>query len=237
MTAGPRAVFFDAGFTLVEPVRAVPEVYLEAAAALGAALDREAFLAHFGPTWRRVNLDYRSRHPGLETSEALEREAWRHFTRAVAAPFEALERVHEAWHDRLVAHFDAPASWRPIEGAREVLGTLRRRGIALAVVSNWHRALHRILAGLELDRDLDLVLTSSDSGRKKPHPAIFAEARRRLDLDAASVRHVGDSWPDDVEGARAAAIEPIWFNPRGDRAPGSPAEEIRRLTDLLDRLG
>jgi putative hydrolase of the HAD superfamily len=207
-----RAVFFDAGFTLLELTAPVRDVYLEAAEAVGAKPPEAAFDDAFARLWPRLIGDYRSKHPELESSEELERAAWRAFTGRLAAEFPPLAARHDDWHRRLVEHFDAPSAWRPRDGTYELLDDLRALGWKIGVVSNWHSALHGILAGHDLARRCDFVLTSSAAGRKKPHPEIFRQALALAGVGAESAVHVGDSWHEDVEGARGAGLSAVWLS-------------------------
>lgn len=105
------------------------------------------------------------------------------------------------------------------------LTRLRAAGTALVVVSNWDASLHDVLAGLGLATLLDAVVTSAEAGARKPNPAIFKAAGRRIE------RHVGDSEHEDVAGARAAGIEPVLI--RRDGAPGPPGvTSIASLAEL-----
>ncbi len=226
-------VSFDAGFTLVEPRVPVPDVYHREARALGAEVEYGSFARRVADCWKTLDRAYRSAHPDLVTSEEIERRQWALFTADVAAPFPELVERHEVWHRRLVEHFDRPDSWRLIDGALEILEGLRDRGFVLAVISNWHGALHEILAGLDVTDRFDLVLTSAEAGRKKPHAGIFHEACRRLGVQPCRVLHVGDSSADDLEGARAAGLEALLYDP-GRRATNE--ERISALPDLLRRI-
>ena len=58
-----------------------------------------------------------------------------------------------------------PAYYR---AAHRLLKTLRARGLALAVVSNWDISLHKRLDHLGIP-----VVTSADAGVRKPDPAVF----------------------------------------------------------------
>jgi 2-haloacid dehalogenase len=84
------------------------------------------------------------------------------------------------------------------------------------------------------------VAVSSEAVRAyKPHPAIFQEALRRLDLRPEEVLYVGDSPYADVFGARHVGMPVAWINRSGARLPKrlpSPDATIATLTDLLDVL-
>ena len=235
MLAGKKAVLFDAGFTLLEPTRSVADVYFGSAAELGVSLPEQEFRARLAEAWPKATSEYRSAHPDLESSDELERDAWRRFTRMAAEPFPELLRRHEEWLQRLFRHFDEAPAWRPYPGAHELLAQLRRRGVVVGVVSNWHTSLHQILEGLALKPLCHFVLTSADAGRKKPHPRIFEQAVRLAGFDPGDIVHVGDSWDDDVEGARAAGLEAIFVRRGPSAAPPDPGvPQIDRLAQLLD---
>lgn len=203
------AVTFDAGYTLVHPVRSVPEVYWDAARTLGVELDRVEFECRMRSCWPRLNTDYRSGRNDLRSSEELERAAWRDFTRDVAAPYPALTACHSEWLTALVKYFDCPTAWRAAESAVDVLAELRRRGQRIGVVTNWHSAVHGILDAHGLATHCHAIITSAEAGRKKPHPEIFQAALKRLDITANRAIHIGDSLEDDIHGAQACGIRAI----------------------------
>ena len=91
------------------------------------------------------------------------------------------------------------------------------------------------LARHGLDRILTTAVISIDLGRRKPHPAIFREALRRLDASAESALFVGDSLDDDIAGARSAGIDGAWVNWSGAALPAEavpPTFVLRSLTEL-----
>ena len=133
--------------------------------------------------------------------------------------YECAEAMTRAWEH--AEHFEL------YEDALPVLEELRGHGLKLGLVSNTGRDLDLFVAhhGLEVDA----VLGSRAFGRTKPHPTIFQEVLKRLEVAPAEAAMVGDSPEDDVEGARAAGIEAAFLLDREDRYP-----KVRdRLPDLL----
>ena len=126
----------------------------------------------------------------------------------------------------LFARFERADAWELRPGCREVLTKLRRRGLRVAVTSNWDRRLPRVLANLGLGRYLDAVVCSEEVGSAKPAEPIFLAACRELDLQPASVLHVGDAKIEDREGALAAGLRALWL----DAAHG----DIGSLEEVLD---
>lgn len=235
MLAGKKAILFDAGFTLLEPCLSISDVYYAAACALGVDVPRGEFDQCLQAAWPRARAEFRSGHADLSSSDDLEREAWRRFTREIARPFPQLTALHETWLSSLFAHFDAPPAWRLFPEVRETLEALRQRGIVLGVVSNWHSVLHGILAGHELTNLFAFVLTSAEVGHKKPHRKIFETALQAAGTDPAETIHVGDSWEEDIEGARALGITPVFLcaSDQNEEIADEKIRRIRRLSELL----
>jgi len=124
----------------------------------------------------------------------------------------------------------------------EALAELRRRGLRLVVVSNWDISLPAVLERLGVSGLVDGVVTSAQAGARKPAAGIFTQALSVAGTDPAEAWHVGDSLDEDVVGARAAGIEPIFIHrcaarvPEGVQLPeGVPViASLHELTDLLD---
>ena len=128
----------------------------------------------------------------------------------------------------------------PIAGAAE---TVRRcaRHLPVGIVSNAFPDVqyHKIdsLGVRELFR---CILLSEEVGVRKPAPAIFAEGCRLLGTAPGETLYVGDSYGNDVVGARDAGLVSCWFNPGGaPLEPGNarPDVEIRGLNELGEVLG
>jgi len=77
----------------------------------------------------------------------------------------------------------------------------------LAVVSNFDRRLHRVLAEHGLTEPFELILTSADVSSRKPSPVILQEAMKRLSHTPAETRLVGDSQTADGGAAAAAGVD------------------------------
>ena len=93
--------------------------------------------------------------------------------------------------------------FRPLPYALEALAVLRRRGLAVAIVSNWDIGLREHLAGLGLGELV--VVTSAEAGAPKPQPDVFLRALELLRVRPERALHVGDSDADEA-GARAAGM-------------------------------
>jgi HAD superfamily hydrolase (TIGR01509 family) len=127
---------------------------------------------------------------------------------------------------------------RAIAGSAALLEAIRSRARVAVVSNNLLEEQQDKLRTCGLDRLVDALIVSEEAGVSKPDPAIFRLALDRLNASPAEAVMVGDSWTADIEGARAAGIRAIWFNPFGAPAPdGDVIEELRSLepTDAVVR--
>lgn len=100
----------------------------------------------------------------------------------------------------------------------------------LGVLTNGNAKVER----LGLADYFRFALCAEDLGVGKPDPRPFQEALRRAGVAAAEAVHVGDHPADDIQGAQAAGLRAIWFNPAG-KAWGEqppPDAQIRSLAQL-----
>jgi len=115
----------------------------------------------------------------------------------------------------------------------ETLQQLRRQGVRLGLISNSHRPLDTFRSHFELDDLISVSVSSSDHGFLKPHPKIFQSALELMQVSASDAVMVGDSFTQDVMGARAAGMRGILLA-RGvpDRRAGADVTVIRGLSEL-----
>jgi putative hydrolase of the HAD superfamily len=109
----------------------------------------------------------------------------------------------------------------PFPEVPAALGRWRAAGARLVVASNWDISLHGVLRETGLRDLLDGVATSAEVGASKPAGELFAAALALARAAAGEAIHVGDSFTEDVEGARAAGIEAVWLRRDGDAGPAA----------------
>jgi HAD superfamily hydrolase (TIGR01549 family) len=214
-----EAVLFDVDFTLALPGPELgPEGYRHVGERHGLRLDPARY-----DQARHAALAELQRHP----EHVHDDDVWVAFTErivrgmgggdstAVAAC--ALDIVR-AWelHDKFTLY----------EDALPVLEQLRAHGIKLGLVSNGSRDLDEFVRHHRLV--VDVAVGSRAFGRTKPHPSIFREALAALQVEPEAAAMVGDSYEDDIEGARALGLRAFLLD-REERYPDEPD----RLTTLL----
>ena len=216
MTGRPQGLLLDAMGTLMGLRSSVGSTYAELAARHGLSVEAAAIDRAFPRIYRQAPpLAF----PGL--SGAALRDAEIAWWSARIAEVLAAAKAEAAGGDRaggeraiepppelghaLFAHFAQAEAWRVYGDVAHWLETWHRRGLKLAVVSNFDTRLPGLLEALGLAPWLQAVVVSSAAGAAKPDPLPFQQALRQLNLDAAQVWHVGDS-PEDGAGCRAAGI-------------------------------
>ncbi|MDZ7899931.1 MAG: YjjG family noncanonical pyrimidine nucleotidase [Arcicella sp.] len=78
------------------------------------------------------------------------------------------------------------------------------------------------------------IITSQNSGYKKPDARIFEYALQKVGASASECLMIGDSFQSDIVGATRAGIDAVFFNPeqRNQEISISPKYEIQDLDEL-----
>ncbi|HEY0384008.1 MAG TPA: HAD family hydrolase [Candidatus Elarobacter sp.] len=131
---------------------------------------------------------------------------------------------------------------RPIDGARDVLATLRARAVPAAILTNgWTPLQQKKIARALGDDSLGMTILVSDAiGAVKPARAPFDALVAALAVPRERVWYVGDNARGDVAGALAAGLRAVWFNwenqsyPQDVPTPTLTISALRELTKLAE---
>ena len=121
---------------------------------------------------------------------------------------------------------------RQVNGAAALLEAVQARARVVIVSNNLLREQREKIRHCGLEPLVDVLVVSEEVGVAKPDPAIFLAALARAGCGAHEAVMVGDSWPNDIEGARTAGIRAVWFNPDGKPAPDPAVQTIAALEPL-----
>ena len=116
------------------------------------------------------------------------------------------------------------------------LERLRALGLTLGLITNMDRDGDELARSLGLHDHVDFTVTSREAGAEKPNPLIFRAALDRARVDAARAAHVGDQLTSDVEGARAAGIQPVLMDRFGTLDHPDDVPTVGTMADLLRLL-
>ena len=73
-------------------------------------------------------------------------------------------------------------------------------------------------------------------GVKKPNPEIFHYALKKAGATAEESLVIGDEMAVDIDGARAAGIDQVFFNPSGQDVEGERTFEVKSLVEIMEIL-
>lgn len=130
-----------------------------------------------------------------------------------------------------------PTKSRLMPHAREVLEYLAPK-YNLYILSNGFQELqcHKMRSA-GIDRYFKKVVLSDDIGVLKPWPEIFHFAMSATQSELRDSLMIGDSWDNDITGARGVGMHQVYYNVTGrSEFPFKPTYQITDLKELLQLL-
>ena len=139
--------------------------------------------------------------------------------------------------------------WRDSRGTRYVrsdmvhtITELARRGYRLGIISNTTSSIEvpQLIREYGVEQYFSTVILSCVFGRKKPHPAIFMEASRKMNIALSECVYVGDRESRDLVGSRESGMgEVVIIDAEGTQPEErsftlQPEHVIGQLAELLD---
>lgn len=105
----------------------------------------------------------------------------------------------------------------------------------LHIITNGFKDIQQIkMTSSNLHGYFKEVVTSECCGFKKPDKRMFEHALERIQVDPSECIMIGDNFECDIEGARAAGIDQVFFNPEKIKSKHKPKAtyEIHCLSEL-----
>lgn len=236
---GPiQVIFFDAAGTLFRVKGSVEDIYLRHAEPYGVKRTPE-LLEALRIAFARALAD--APPPAFAVSDPkqikqCERLWWFDVVHNVWYRVGMFERFDD-YFDEVFEAFGGPASWTLYPETLGVLKGLKEQGYELGIVSNFDSRLFNVLRGLGIADLFDTVTISSLAHAAKPARKIFQAALDKHAMEPEDALHVGDSWRDDVEGARQAGLHAVLLARESHVAsPASDVPVIRSLEQLPESL-
>ena len=222
---GVGAIVFDAVGTIIHPNPPAPALYAEVGRRFGSKRIASEIASRFLAAFAREDAIDHANH--LQTSETREIERWRRIVSQV------LDDVTdpEACFRELFDHFSRPEAWRCDPDAGATIETLARHGYALGMASNYDGRLRSVVAGFTALGPLQHLVISSEVGWRKPAPPFFHAIGQAFALPLEKILYVGDDLANDFEGARAAGLRSVLFDPK-QKHPGYEPAPIGSLNEL-----
>jgi HAD superfamily hydrolase (TIGR01509 family) len=155
----------------------------------------DVFLARHG---RRMKPEVLAQMLGLRAVDAVEI-----VVRELALPMSGADALRERDELFLAA---VPGAVDAMPGALDLLAELRERGVPTALATSGHRRYVDLsLASAGLHEAFDHEVTGEMVTRGKPHPDVYLEAARLLDLPASACLALEDA-PNGVTSAVTAGM-------------------------------
>ncbi|WP_245411499.1 HAD family hydrolase [Alkalicoccus urumqiensis] len=147
----------------------------------------------------------------------------------LAVEFPQLKLSWKVLLDDYVDRFQEEA--QGFSGLHAMLRSLRESGLLLGIITNGRGHFQqRNIDALDIGAYMDIVLISEWEKVKKPDPAIFMQALKRLNVAPAASVFIGDHPINDIEAAKGVGMRTIW-----KRGPGvEPAAADAVVDRLLD---
>lgn len=228
MSSRLRAIFFDAGNTLVFP-------RVEAIAADLAAQGFPATVEDFSAAERagKTRLDEwlwpQIRKLAAPVSRQVDLFYWEHYLAALMDRIRAPENERKRLSLRVAEGFRDITLWSKVfPETSPCLEALRAQGYFLGVISNSNGTIDEQLERVGLAPYFDAILDSGRVGVEKPHPEIFRLGLARARVPASEALFVGDSCATDIGGAQLAGLRGVLL----DRVDAYPAAEVPRISAL-----
>lgn len=231
MTSPVRAIFFDAGNTLLFPQLKT----------LIQDLDKAGFaarVAHFDEAERtgKRNLDdvlWPQIREG-RAPRASNLAYWEHYLQALMVQIGASAEDRSRALDLVISRFRDIHTWsKVLPETVPVLKGLKSAGYFLAVVSNSDGSVEGEIHRAGLGDYLEFVIDSAVVGVEKPHPEIFEIALERAHMTPHETIYVGDTYATDIGGAELAGLRGILM----DRVGAYPNATCPRITSLSELTG
>ena len=212
----PKVIFLDAVGTVFGVRGSVGEVYSAIAQEFGVEVPPEqlnnAFFQAFAASDPPV-------FPGVHPDEIppCEFEWWRLIAQRTFQQVEVLNQFtdFDDFFDVLYSHFATAEPWFIYPDVLPALEAWRRIGIQLGIVSNFDTRLELVLEALNLKEFFTSITISTQVGVAKPDPQIFVIALQKHHCDAEDAWHIGDSFRQDYQGAKAAGLRAILLERKG----------------------
>ena len=154
-------------------------------------------------------------------------------------PLQAVGVKDEALAERFSRDFFAiiPTKSVLMPHAKEVLEYLAPK-YNLYILSNGFQELqcHKMRSA-GIDRFFKKIVLSDDIGILKPWPEIFHFALSATQSEVHDSLMIGDSWENDVIGAKGVGMHQVFYNVTGkEELPFQPTYHISNLKELMQIL-
>jgi putative hydrolase of the HAD superfamily len=127
----------------------------------------------------------------------------------------------------------SPRIVRLVPGTMELLDYLKPKYHLHLITNGFQEVQHTKLSGSGLEPYFETLTVSEEVGVKKPNPEIFHYALRKAQATTDESLMIGDEMAVDIDGARAAGIDQIFYNASGKTVEGKRTFEVKSLKKIM----
>ncbi len=209
----PKVIFLDAVGTLFGVKSSVGEIYSTIARRFGVLAPAQELDIAFYNVFKTMPPPTFPDVP-VEQIPKKEFDWWRKLTQRT---FQQVGVIHkfldfDVFFNRLYKYFATSNPWELYSDVIPCLEQWQEQGIELGIISNFDTRLYEVLKHLNLKGFFSSITISSEVGAAKPDPEIFKIAISKHQVPPEKTWHIGDSYKDDYEGAKAIGMRGILLN-------------------------
>jgi putative hydrolase of the HAD superfamily len=225
-------IFFDLDHTLWDFDRSSCETLEELYHIHNLRLFNDIRAEDFISTFHRINRDLWSLYSAGQITQS-ELRSFR-FSRVLASLEIEAEHLAGLLSEQYIKLCPQKPHLQPF--AKEVLDYLQHK-YTLHIITNGFSDIQGIkLKSSGITSYFTHIVTCDDAGCKKPDIGIFTYALQRSNTAPAQSLMIGDDLDADVEGARNAGIDHVFYNYDNRRHEAVPTYEITCLSELMKLL-
>lgn len=206
----PKVIFLDAVGTLFGIKGSVGKAYADIARQFGVIVSAEAVNTAFFNSFTTAPPPI---FPGvkLEDIPNYEYEWWQLIALETFQQVGVVDRFADfsQFFEQLYNHFATAEPWVLYDDVIPTLERWQKRKIELGIISNFDSRLYLVLESLNLMDFFTSITISTEVSAAKPDKKIFLESLDKHDFQAKDAWHIGDSFKEDYQGAKAAGLKAI----------------------------
>ena len=130
----------------------------------------------------------------------------------------------------------SPRIVRLVPGTMELLDYLKPKYHLHLITNGFQEVQHTKLSGSGMEPYFETLTVSEEVGVKKPNPEIFQYALMKAGANPEESLMIGDEMDVDIDGARAAGMDQVFFNPSREHAEGERTFEVHELLEIKQIL-
>lgn len=211
-TKRPQVIFLDAVGTLFGVKGSVGTVYAEVARRFGVEVSAAALNRAFFQSFRTAGT------PAFGETDpaALQAREFAWWLAIATNTFKQADALHQfsdfaEFFAALYAHFATANPWVVYTDVKPALERWQRMGVPLGILSNFDSRIYAVLESLALEPFFASITISTEVGAAKPDPKIFAIALQKHHSSPDAAWHIGDSFEEDYQAAKAVGIRGLWL--------------------------